>query len=208
MLAGVTHFLFDLDGTLVDSSPLHEAAYRSVLAQHRPDLLAGFEYRDVAGLSTPNAFIRIGVKESELTALTTAKQAHYRASLTDLKALPGARNLLEILRDRGAHVAVVSSASRVAALGALAVTGLAPWTGILIAAEDVAAAKPAPDPYLAALRQLDAKPSHSVAIEDAPSGIASARAAGLRVIGLHHDSLRGLSDLYFSDCGALAGALA
>jgi HAD superfamily hydrolase (TIGR01509 family) len=208
MLAGVTHFLFDLDGTLVDSSPLHEAAYRSVLAQHRPDLLAGFNYRDVAGLSTQAAFVRIGVKHDEVTALTSAKQAHYRAALTGLEALPGARDLLELLRDRGAHVAVVSSASRASALQALAVTGLAPWAGILIAAEDVAAAKPAPDPYLAALRLLEAKPAHSIAIEDAPSGIASARAAGLRVIGLHHHSLRGLSDLYFSSCGALAGALA
>ena len=207
MLAGITHFLFDLDGTLVDSSPLHAAAYHAVLAQYRPDLLAGFDYRDVAGLSTPAAFNRIGVKESELMVLTTAKQAHYRASLTGLKAMPGAKDLLEILRDRGAFVAIVSSASRGSALQALAVTGLAPWVGTLIAAEDVTAAKPAPDPYLAALRLLDAKPLHSIAIEDAPSGIASARAAGLRVIGLHHDSLYGLSDLYFSDCGALAGAL-
>jgi HAD superfamily hydrolase (TIGR01509 family) len=208
MLADITHFLFDLDGTLVDSSRLHEAAFRKVLARSRPDLLAGFDYRDVAGLSTQASLTRIGVQQSELTALTAAKQTHYRASLTDLKALPGAKDMLEMLKDRGAAVAIVSSASRESALLALAMTGLAPLATTLITAEDVTAAKPAPDPFLAALRHLNAEPSHSIAVEDAQAGIASARAAGLRVIGMHNAFLRGLSDFYFSDFAGLAEALA
>ena len=208
MLTGVTHFLFDLDGTLVDSSPLHAAAFRAALEQYRPDLLAGFSYGDIAGLSTPHALSQIGVAASELMALTAAKQGLYRASLAGLKAMPGARSLLELLRSRGAGIAIVSSASRPSALQARAVTELAPLAGALITADDVLSAKPAPDPYLAALRLLDAKPSQAIAIEDAPVGIASARAAGLKVIGMHDDSLRGLSDWYFPDFAALAGALA
>ena len=200
--------IFDLDGTLVDSSPLHAAAFRAVLAEYRPDLLAEFSYRDIAGLSTQHALSQIGVAASELMALAGAKQAHYRASLAGLKAMPGARSLLELLRIRGADIAIVSSASRASALQALAVTQLAPLAAALITADDVLSAKPAPDPYLAALRLLDAKPSQAIAIEDAPVGIASARAAGLRVIGMHDDSLRGLSDWYFPDFAALAEALA
>src|SRR6185369_1624376 len=129
-----------------------------------------------------------------------------RGALQRLKPLPGAAELLAMLRQRGAKIAIVSSASRASAQAALAATGLeAP---LLVAAEDVASAKPAPDPYLAALKLLGAKPSHSIAIEDALSGLLSARAAGLKVIGMHHEALRGVSDLYFSDFAAFKQYLA
>jgi HAD superfamily hydrolase (TIGR01509 family) len=206
MLSGISHFLFDLDGTLVDSSPLHEAAYRAVLAPHHAHLLAGFDYRAIAGLPTQAALAQLGVAEQDIPLLTQAKQAHYRGALQSLKPLPGAVELVAMLRARGAEIAIVSSASRASAQAALAATGLA--APLLVAAEDVASAKPAPDPYLAALKLLDAKPSHSIAIEDALSGLLSARAAGLKVIGMHHEALRGLSDFYFSDFAAFKQFLA
>jgi HAD superfamily hydrolase (TIGR01509 family) len=206
MLSGIRHFLFDLDGTLVDSSPLHEAAYRAVLAPHHAHLLAGFDYRAIAGLPTQAALAQLGVAEQDIPLLTQAKQAHYRGALQSLKPLPGAVELVAMLRARGAEIAIVSSASRASAQAALAATGLA--APLLVAAEDVASAKPAPDPYLAALKLLDAKPSHSIAIEDALSGLLSARAAGLKVIGMHHEALRGLSDFYFSDFAAFKQFLA
>jgi HAD superfamily hydrolase (TIGR01509 family) len=207
MFAGITHFLFDLDGTLVDSSGLHDAAFRTVLAPKHPDLLAGFDYREVAGLPTPAALMQIGVAQDDIQCLAVAKQAYYRGSLANLKPMPGAKEALKLLQDRGARIAIVSSASRESALKALAATQLAPFAAVVIAAEDVAAAKPAPDPFLAALDHFGARPSDSIAIEDAPSGIASARAAGLKVIGMHHESVRGLSDLYFADFSALAKVL-
>ena len=206
MLSGISHFLFDLDGTLVDSSPLHEAAYRAVLASHHARLLAGFDYPAIAGLPTPAALARLGVAEEDIPLLTGAKQAHYRGALQSLKPLPGAAELLAMLRARGAEIAIVSSASRASAEAALAATGLA--APLLVAAEDVASAKPAPDPYLTALKLLGAKPSHSIAIEDALSGLLSARAAGLKVIGMHHEALRGMSDFYFPDFAAFKQCLA
>ena len=206
MLAGLRHFLFDLDGTLVDSSPLHEAAYRAVLAPHHARLLAGFDYPAIAGLPTPAALAQLGAAEQDIPLLTQAKQAHYRGALQSLKPLPGAAELLAMLRERGAQIAIVSSASRASAQAALAATGLA--VPLLVTAEDVASAKPAPDPYLAALTLLGAKPADSIAIEDALSGVFSARAAGLKVIGMHHEALRGLSDFYFSDFAAFQQFLA
>ena len=208
MLAGLSHFLFDLDGTLVDSSPLHEAAYRTVLAPYHAPLLAGFDYRAIAGLPTPTALARLGVTEEDIPGLTQAKQAHYRGALKNLKPLPGATELLAMLRERGAGIAVVTSASRASAQAALTATELAAFVTLLVAAEDVVSAKPAPDPFLAALKLLNATPSHSIAIEDALSGILSARAAGLKVIGMHHEALRGVSDFYFSDFAALKQFLA
>src|SRR4051812_5739703 len=208
MLSGIRHFLFDLDGTLVDSSPLHEAAYRAVLATDHAHLLAGFDYRAIAGLPTQAALAQLGVAQEDIPRLTQAKQAHYRGALKNLKPLPGAVDLLAVLRERGDEIAIVTSASRTSAQAAMAVTGLAAFVPIVVASEDVASAKPAPDPYLAALKLLDAKPSHSIAIEDALSGVLSARAAGLKVIGMHHEALRGLSDFYFSDFAAFKQFLA
>jgi HAD superfamily hydrolase (TIGR01509 family) len=208
MLSGIRHFLFDLDGTLVDSSPLHEAAYRAALAPNHARLLAGFDYRAIAGLPTPTALAQLGVAEEDIPRLTQAKQAHYRGALNSLKPLPGAAELLAMLRERGAEIAIVTSASRASAQAALAATELAGFVALLVAAEDVVSAKPAPDPFWAALKLLDAKPSHSIAIEDALSGVLSARAAGLKVIGMHHEILRGVSDFYFSDFAALKQFLA
>ena len=104
------------------------------------------------------------------------------------------------------RIAIVTSASRASAQAALAATGLA--APFLVTAEDVVSAKPAPDPFLAALKLLNAKPSHSIAIEDALSGVLSARAAGLKVIGMHYEALRDASDFYFSDFAALKQFLA
>ena len=208
MLSGIRHFLFDLDGTLVNSSPLHEAAFRAVLAPNHAHLLAGFDYRAIAGLPTQAALAQLGVTQDAIALLTQAKQAHYRGAVQSLKSLPGAAELLAILQKRGAQIAIVTSASRASAQAALAATELAAFAPLLVAAEDVASAKPAPDPYLAALKLLDAKPSHSIAIEDALSGVQSARAAGLKVIGMHHEALRGLSDFYFSDFAAFKQFLA
>ncbi|HET7085730.1 MAG TPA: HAD family phosphatase [Rhizomicrobium sp.] len=207
-LAGISHFLFDLDGTLVDSSPLHEEAFRAVLAQDHAGLLTDFDYAAIAGLSTAAALAELGVAQADIPRLAGAKQAHYRAALGRLGPQPGAAGVLERLQKRGGTIAVVTSASRASATAALAATGLSVFVSLLVAAEEAARAKPAPDLFLAALHGLNTQPSHSIAIEDAVSGVQSARAAGLKVIGMHQEAVRGLSDFYFPGFADFAKFLA
>ncbi|MEY4706789.1 MAG: hypothetical protein RJB58_512 [Pseudomonadota bacterium] len=206
----ITCYLFDLDGTLVDSSPVHESAYRDILGREHPDLLADFDYRTIAGLITLAAFRSLGLDESQSLHCTLLKQRHYREAVESgaVREMSGAVNLLAMLRARGAAIGVVTSASRASASRTLKVTGLAQHVDVLVTADDVTAPKPAPAPYLTALEKLKANAAKSVAVEDAPIGIASARAAGLKVIGVHDTTVRSLSDLYFSDFAAFAGALA
>lgn len=205
-----TCYLFDLDGTLVDSSPVHERAYRDILGREQPGLLADFDYRAIAGLTTLAAFRRMGLGESQSLHCTQLKQSLYREAVESgaVREMPGAAALLAMLKARGAVIGVVTSASRASASRTLEVTGLALHVSALVTADDVTAPKPAPAPYLTALEKLKANAAQAVAVEDAPIGIASARSAGLKVIGVHDTAVRSHSDLYFTDFTAFAGALA
>ncbi|WP_239083456.1 HAD family hydrolase [Asanoa ishikariensis] len=98
-------------------------------------------------------------------------------------ALPGARALVERLKDR-VPIAVASNSPRSFVAAALASTGLHELFDHVLAAEDVTIAKPAPDLYLAACAVLRADPARSVAFEDSPTGVAAARAAGMYVVGV------------------------
>jgi sugar-phosphatase len=80
------------------------------------------------------------------------------------------------------------------------------FTG-LITASNVSAGKPAPDPYLACLDHYGLRPEESLVIEDAPSGVVSARAAGLRVVGVHNPAVAQIADYYFATLAELSIAL-
>ncbi len=201
-------YLFDLDGTLVDSSPVHERAYRQVLADRHPALLPGFDYRTISGLTTFDAFRSLGLDESQSREATSRKQSLYRETVDSVRAMPGALALLTKLKARGAAIAIVTSASRLSATPTLEATGLLIFADTLVTADDVTKAKPYPEPYRTALAHLKADPAKTIAVEDALSGIVSAHAAGVKVIGVHDDAIRAHADVYFDDLAAFAKAVA
>ncbi len=201
-------YLFDLDGTLVDSSPVHERAYRQVLADQHPALLPGFDYRTVSGLTTFDAFRSLGLDESQSREATSRKQSLYRETVNTVRAMPGALALLEKLKARGTAIAIVTSASRASATRTLEATGLLTFADTLVTADDVTKAKPDPEPYRRALAHLKADPVKTIAVEDALSGIVSAHAAGVKVVGVHDPAIRAHADVYFDDLAAFAEAVA
>jgi HAD superfamily hydrolase (TIGR01509 family) len=99
-------------------------------------------------------------------------------------ALPGARDLVCRLRDRGVPFAVASNSPARFVDAALRSAGLDDLFPVVVTADDVAQAKPAPDLYLWACTDLVAEPARSVAFEDSRTGVASARSAGLFVVGV------------------------
>jgi HAD superfamily hydrolase (TIGR01509 family) len=98
--------------------------------------------------------------------------------------LPGARNLAIRLRDGQVPFAVASNSPRRFVDAALRSAGLDDLFAVVVTADDVEHAKPAPDLYLRACAHLGADPARSVALEDSRTGVASARAAGLFVVGV------------------------
>ena len=203
-------WLFDFDGTLVDSTPLHDWAFREVLATAAPTLLAHFDYESIKGLTTRNSFMLLGIEDgATLDWCVAAKQRLYREALGDgrLRAFPGARKILELMRAHRDASYVVSSGSADSVRLGLASCDLNEFFAGVITAEDAPAGKPSPTPYLACLCRFGLQAESAIAIEDAASGVRSAHAAGLSVIGVHNPAIAAAADHYFPDFAAMSAAL-
>lgn len=194
-------FLFDLDGTLIDSSALHETAFRAVLGRHAPELSTAFDYEAAKGKATAEVFAGLGVTGTErIAALTQEKQSEYRRRVaSELKAFTNAAGLLRHLRDEGRRLFAVTGSSSGSARRGLEATGLIDYFEGIVTADDVSAHKPDPEPFLHCLRTYGLAPEACVVVEDAASGVASAQAAGLDVLGVHNPLLEAFEIRVFPD---------
>ncbi|WP_262004450.1 HAD family phosphatase [Streptomyces sp. FIT100] len=176
--------LFDMDGTLVDTEGVwldvvEAAALRRgrALDAGRRTAVTGRSVEDAAALLHPY----LGAPEEELAA---ELGADFAARLTAaVVPRPGALRLLAALRAREVPTALVSASPR-AVVEQVAGTLDGHRFDALFGAEDTARTKPQPDPYLAAAAALGAEPAQCVAVEDSPAGVASAVAAGCRVLAV------------------------
>jgi sugar-phosphatase len=170
--------LFDMDGTLVDSTALVESMWGAWGERHGialGDILAishGRLTRDTIGEVAPHLDA-----EAETVALET--EALTRSD--GIVALRGARELLDTLEAK--EWAVVTAAPRPLAEARLRFAGL-PVPACLIGSESVRAGKPDPEGYLKAAAQLGVAPADCTVIEDTPAGIRAARAAGMPVLAI------------------------
>jgi HAD superfamily hydrolase (TIGR01509 family) len=183
-------FLFDLDGTLVDSSMAHARAFVETLQPGHPDLAQSFNYPLYAGRPTRDVFLALGLRaEPELSELTLRKQQLYRDAIErgDIIVFAGVRSLLAQLHQNGRRLFLVTGASRASTERILEVAKLTKVFEGIIAAEDISGGKPSPEPYLHALTTFGLEKSDCLAIEDAESGIRSAQAAGLEAVLIHND---------------------
>jgi HAD superfamily hydrolase (TIGR01509 family) len=178
-------FLFDFDGTLVDSAPLHDWAFREVLLAECPHALGQFSYERVRGRATKEVFREAGVDHpAELSRLTALKQHYYQQAVREgrLNVFPGATDLLAALSSAGRNLYLVTSGSRASVEVALQATGLGRYFEGVVTSSEVARGKPSPELYLETIRRFGLEAADCIAIEDAPSGAEAARAAGLEVV--------------------------
>lgn len=192
LLSRKNALLFDLDGTLVDSSGCHEDAFKQAMQMHAPHLLPGFLYENVKGLRTDDVFRNLRVDNEDLVRqLTAEKQASYRKRVTngEVKVFPSVKELLMTLQETGCRLALVTSASRGSATSILNNFALVSFFETIITAEDVMNAKPSPDGYLTCIEQMGISKEAAVVVEDALLGIEAARAAGLDVIAVNNQEL-------------------
>jgi HAD superfamily hydrolase (TIGR01509 family) len=188
--------LFDLDGTLVDSERENIESVVLAVRRHGAELSAE-ERQFVIGHSWNEIYEIIARNHSlpvTMTRLIAEAVEEKRAlvAASGHRALPGAVALVERFARNGvAKLAVVTGSSTSEARDSIVGVGLADLITVLVAAEDYARGKPAPDPYATALDRLGADAARSIAIEDATPGILSARAAGLRVIAVRAGNFAG-----------------
>ncbi len=180
--------VFDMDGVLTDSEPLINRA--AVQMFHERGVAAQPEdFLPFVGTGEDRYIGGVAEKHGCVLDLAAAKQRTYEIYLelvpAQLRAFPGARELVETCRSRGLKTAVASSADWIKIAANLKKIDLPPegWDA-LVCAEDVTLKKPAPDLFLAAARKLGLAPRQCVVIEDAVNGIQAARAAGMRCVAV------------------------
>jgi len=180
--------VFDNDGLLLDTESVWTRAEEDLFERR------GLEFTpaDKRALVGTSAEIAGGILERRLGAPGRAAElieelnALVVAELErGVEAMVGARELLERLRKRGTPLGLVSNSPLRFVQRSIEIVGLQDHFDVVLSAHEVAAPKPAPDPYLEACRRLGVEPGPSVvALEDSPTGVAAARAAGLTVIGV------------------------
>jgi HAD superfamily hydrolase (TIGR01509 family) len=176
--------VFDLDGVLVDSEAIWAAAEEATVTrlggEYTPELRAALHGR---GARDGGWIVAELLRREDGDAIGQEVLDHALAALErEARPVDGADALVAELRGR-IPIAVCSNSSRDLVETALRGAGLGAFDAI-VAAEDVPHAKPAPDPYVEACRRLGVAPGRAAAVEDSPAGVASAKAAGMLVIGL------------------------
>jgi len=190
-----TVVIFDMDGVLIDSQPLHYEIDMTVLnacgVQATIDMVTPYtgvsnpdrwpQYKEKLGLSESverlielqEMFMRVIFKESELTSIE------------------GIPELLMILKYMGIPRGVASSSSHELIQMVMERVGIKDYFDIIISGEDVKNGKPAPDIYLKAAKAFDVPPQSCIAIEDSPAGILSAKNAGMVCIAYRNPNTFG-----------------
>lgn len=170
-------FLFDMDGTLLSSIASAERVWTAWALRHGLDVAAFLPtIHGVRAIETIRALNLPGVDvHAEVAALTQAELD----DVDGIESIAGAAAFLAALPcDRWA---IVTSAPRQLAIRRLEAAGI-PLPPLMVAGEDVASGKPAPDCFLLAAKRLGQQPYDCLVFEDAPAGIRAAEAAGARVV--------------------------
>jgi HAD superfamily hydrolase (TIGR01509 family) len=179
--------LFDMDGVLVDSEPLHEEAARQVLRAHEIPVPEGIFDR-FRGRPDRTLFAarlqETGRTDLAVDALVAEKAEVYARRSDRIEPLPGVVGLLEMLTERGCPLACVTSATRADQEAVFAACGFAPYFRAVVTADDVTAPKPDPEPYEQGAAALDVSPADCLVVEDAPHGLRAGQSAGCTTAGL------------------------
>lgn len=184
---GTEAVIFDLDGVVADSEPLHQVAFQRLFAEQNLRIVDAADWHRFVGTSDRHALVEMlhgQTAQLSVEALLERKGALFLEILAERDSLyPGVAELIESLSARY-RLAVASGSLRTAIAAVLATRNIRRFFGPTVSVQDVARGKPAPDLYLRAAELVGVAPAACVAIEDSIPGVAAARAAGMRVIAI------------------------
>ena len=179
--------LFDLDGTLIDSMPHHQAAWREWHARRQLTVDADAFFAATAGRSNAEIFADMfpGLNSSQYAELIDEREALYLdIASRALGLIAGADTYLEHARSAGCQLAVCTASTAPSMALAFRRFGIDRWVDATVSPADGLRGKPHPDVFLEGARRLGALPADCIVFEDAPLGIEAARRAGMRAVAL------------------------
>jgi HAD superfamily hydrolase (TIGR01509 family) len=187
-MSGPRGAIFDWDGVIINSAAHHELSWERLARELDRTLPEGHFKR---GFGMKNEAIIPGLlgwtsDPAEIRNISLRKEALYREVVRErgITALPGVETWLRRLRDAGVPCVIGSSTHRENVTTTLEVLGLGGFFADLVTAEDVKRGKPDPEVFLTAARRIGVAPEGGVVFEDALVGLAAAKAAGMKVVGV------------------------
>ena len=179
-MARLSTFLFDLDGTLIDSIELIMSSFRHTMLTHRGAVPPDGDWRAGFGRPLRPQLARYARDADEVSRMAATYRAHNLEHHDRLvRPYAGIRPVVAELAERGARLGVVTSKNRPAARQGLRHCGLDGFFDMVVTSDDVTEHKPHPAPVLAALARLQAGPAETVFIGDSPHDCQAGRAAGV-----------------------------
>lgn len=181
--AGTAGLIFDCDGTLADTMPVHYRAWVKVL---QPFSIPFGEARfyQLGGVPTAkivrilSAETGVPLTDTQVEGLTVAKEEHFLEMLDTVTAIEPVREIAERYRGK-LPMAVASGGYRETITRTVKFVGMADWFDAMVCAEDVTKHKPEPDVFLEAARRLKVDPARCVVFEDTDIGLEAAKRAGM-----------------------------
>lgn len=177
----------DFDGTVVDSEPVSRAAMAQVLAEDG-HTLTDADHDAVVGHAWPHtrAYLAhlMGYDDADLAAYRERAAAAFLARIDQVVVFDDVAATLDALASAGVPTAVCTSSGRAYLERLLDLRGLQDRFAATVAREDTDEHKPLPAPYQLAAARLGVEATACVVVEDTPTGITAARAAGMRVVGV------------------------
>ena len=179
--------IFDMDGVIIDTEPIHHHAFFTQFAELGIPVSAA-EYATFLGKSTRNVFQLLKQKYAllqDVEAMVMRKRELFNKSFDEdvnLDLLPGVRVLIEDLRRHDIQLVVASSASKATISRVFDRFGLGPYFTHRISGEDFAESKPNPAIFLRAAELAETPVTECIVIEDAANGVTAAKAAGIYCI--------------------------
>jgi beta-phosphoglucomutase len=189
--AQIRAVVFDMDGVLINSHPTHLAAWKAFLSsvgsrvseEQLSFILEGRTRNEILchflGHLPPRELCEYGKQKDEI----------FRSMEHQIEAVPGVIEFLRALNERGIASGIATSASEIRTLSTIERMGLSEHFAAVITAADVVVGKPDPTVYRLACERLEVSPAHTIAFDDAPAGIQSAKSAGTRCIGVSSNGL-------------------
>ena len=177
--------IFDLDGVVADSHPIHEIAWTKLLIEQGLDRAAlnlDFLYAGHPRRAILKHYLG-PMSTAELEKLGRLKDEFYGAAARLLKPKPRIPETLRQLNEDGIVCAIATSAGRTRTHETLERFGLTTRFAAIVTGEEAGTPKPAPEIFLLAARRIEADPKCCVVVEDSVAGVAAARAAGMKCVG-------------------------
>ncbi|MCF3624378.1 HAD family phosphatase [Planktothrix agardhii 1801] len=178
--------LFDLDGTLVNSDPLHYLTWAKVLEIYQFNIDHRFYQTRISGRTNAEIVADLfpEFSDEDIVKMVDLKELKFRELAIDLQPLPGLIEFLDWVNQQGFKTGLVTNAPRKNTDFILEILKLSDYFDSVVLSDEIGIGKPDPAPYQYCLDQLNILPEEAITFEDSPSGIRSAIAAGIKTIGV------------------------